>query len=433
MFTTYASAVLANSASTSVIISNSLLLLNETRTTPDETSWGASELNDSHRPDRSWINNFANGTVIQLTTDLDDAQGRCPQNGYCTIEINQLSLNETAYIWRPKTRLLGKSGNKITFPSNSNNDFSFFELSYEAAGNIEEVIFEGLNIDGQSISRNIHVNGIQIYGYNIAKIAIIGNSIHNIHSTNGAHGIAVYGTGATEASAVNNVIIEGNQVQNMMTGSSESIVTNGNVRNWEIKLNTVSNINNIGIDAIGGEGTSPTKTVNGRILPGKFDAARYGFIENNTVNNLSINHDWVAAIYVDGGRYIHIENNTVSNSEWGYEIGAENCVSANNITMVNNTSTNNYHGDLLIGGWNSKGFRNYPSINCNPLNTNDANEGHGYVENVSINNNTLSSTSPETATIKLQNRIHKTVINQPSAQWEDAGSYLPTDVNTIRF
>jgi hypothetical protein len=38
---------------------------------------------------------------------------------------------------------------------------------------------------------------------------------------------------------------------------------------------------------IGGEGVAPMEMKYGRVFPGTNDAARYGFIENNRVENMS--------------------------------------------------------------------------------------------------------------------------------------------------
>lgn len=135
-------------------------------------------------------------------------------------------------------------------------------------------------------------------------------------------------------------------------------MVNGNVKNWDIISNTVSRVNNIAINAIGGEGTSPTQVVNGRTVPGQFDAARFGFIENNHVTTMSTlsnpsygsRHSFAAGIYIDGARDIIINNNIVTDTPWAFEIGAENCVETSNILLHNNQATQSWFGDLLIGG-----------------------------------------------------------------------------------
>lgn len=106
------------------------------------------------------------------------------------------------------------------------------------------------------------------------------NRIHNFRSRANAHAIAVFGTGDSASKVISNIVIQGNDIRNMQTGASASIAINGNVSRWAVDGNYLKNINNIGIDAIGGEGTAPNKTINGRVLPGHLDAARWGWIIN---------------------------------------------------------------------------------------------------------------------------------------------------------
>jgi hypothetical protein len=49
----------------------------------------------------------------------------------------------------------------------------------------------------------------------------------------------------------------GMRVHHLKTGSSESLVVNGNVTNFRITHNVVHDNNNIGIDVIGFERTAP--------------------------------------------------------------------------------------------------------------------------------------------------------------------------------
>lgn len=58
-------------------------------------------------------------------------------------------------------------------------------------------------------------------------------------------------------------------------------MVNGNVYRWLISNNYVHDVNNISIDAIGGEGT--LQSVSSATAPLTNEAARAGFIEYNTV------------------------------------------------------------------------------------------------------------------------------------------------------
>ena len=64
----------------------------------------------------------------------------------------------------------------------------------------------------------------------------------------------------------------------MTTGCSETMSINGNVQYWTVSNNLIHDNNNIGIDAIGFEGTSPNSAT---------DQARDGSIVGNTVYNIT--------------------------------------------------------------------------------------------------------------------------------------------------
>ena len=89
-------------------------------------------------------------------------------------------------------------------------------------------------------------------------------------------GIAVYGTDAK--TPITDLIIDGNEVHHLKTGSSESLVVNGNVTNFRITHNVVHDNNNIGIDVIGFERTAPDPAV---------DQARDGVVSGNLVYNIT--------------------------------------------------------------------------------------------------------------------------------------------------
>ena len=415
---------------------DALLLLLTPRIYP--TTWGSSPPGPQDRPDHTWLNQFANAQPHPLTTP-DPPETPCPQTGPCVLTIDQLQLSGTMYISRSHTKLIGKPGNRITFANNSGG--SFIELE----SGIHDVVLENLNIDGESRNyRSNSIFGIMVNGENINRIAIKKNHIHHLHSNNDAHAVAVYGIGDTESNAVRNVIIDQNTVDHMRTGSSESIAMNGNVKNWEVTNNTISHVNNIAIDAIGGEGTSEPVAVSGRTLPGVFDAARYGFIENNTVTDMSTRtnpsygnkHSWAGAIYVDGGHHLLISGNNVTGSEWAYDIGAENCVKPRHILLQNNRASSSYYGDFYIGGYAKKGFEEDQTIECDPRKSIDDNEGHGYVLNVTVKNNSFvtPSTSPHFVhTIELGNRIRKTVIIHPGVAPQHTDGVVTGDENSIRI
>ena len=404
----------------------------------DNISWGASRITEAQKTNHEWIDSFDNAPTIPVTSTIDDALSACPKNDYCILTIDKLALSETVNLGRSKTKLIGKKNNKITFSIISGTSGTFFTLK----NNVNNIVFENLNIDGESTnygSESIH--GFFIKGKSIHNIAFIKNHIHHFSSDEDAHGIAVYGTGSTENSAIENIIIDANNIHNMRTGSSESVVVNGNVKRWRISNNKISQINNIAIDAIGGEGISPVQIIDGRTLPGELDAARYGVIEGNTITDMSTEtnpsygnkHSWAGAIYIDGAHHVHILNNTVNNAEWAYDIGAENCVESRYIVLEKNTANKSYFGDLYIGGYREIGYKKDKNINCNPETTTDDIEGHGYVQNITVNNNQFNTVSPQVNSIQLENRISQSIIIHPGIKAEYPDGKVTGDQRSIRI
>ncbi|NBR86321.1 MAG: DUF1565 domain-containing protein [Proteobacteria bacterium] len=167
--------------------------------------------------------------------------------------------------------------------------------------------------------------------------------IHEIRGTD-AMGITVYGTSVTP---ITNLIIDGNEIYDCEPAMSETLVLNGNVTGFLVTRNYVHDVNNIGIDFIGGEKMSPDPAQ---------DAARNGLVRGNRVARARSNYGggYGAGIYVDGGRDIVIENNTVTESDLGLEVGAENPgITATNILVRNNVLYRNDKSGLIFGGYDA--------------------------------------------------------------------------------
>ena len=408
----------------SPLIYVSLLALILTITIPvkgfAKEGWGAIPLSDRYRPKRDWAKRFASTPNVVANGSIGDAIESCDsivgEGQYCVVEVTNTSSGLPLEIYRSKTKLIGVADMQ---PLISLKDDIFIYIGE----NTNKVIIEGLNIQGHEAG-NKGIFGIYVEGENIRDIMIINNKIHDFNSNVDAHGIAVYGSGENARKAIRNVVIEGNEVSNMRTGSSESIVVNGNVVRWEIKNNIITNVNNIAIDAIGGEGTSPTRKRRGRVLPGVSDAARFGFIEGNTVSNMSTagnpaydnEESWAAAIYIDGARYIKIANNHVENASWAYMLGAENCVATRHITMIDNHATGSTYGDLYVGGYAEKGYIRDKSINCNPKTSYDEKEGHGYIKSITVKNNHFQSSSASEKLVTIGYRVTHAIIIESTVQ-----------------
>ena len=205
-------------------------------------------------------------------------------------------------------------------------------------------------------------------------IEIRNNHIHNIVTTvttssGDAFGLAVYGTATTP---ISNLIIDGNELDHLTTGYSESLSVNGNVQNWQVTNNKVHDNDNIGIVAIGFEGTAPTTSL---------DQARNGWIACNTVYNISSTtnpayNDQPGAdgIYVDGGTQITIEWNNVRAADLGIELASEHSSRVTSyVTVRNNLVLYSNVTGISIGGYaSSVGGTSHCTIVNNTLFENDA-------------------------------------------------------------
>jgi cysteine-rich repeat protein/parallel beta-helix repeat protein len=203
---------------------------------------------------------------------------------------------------------------------------------------VDDVVIEGFEI-----RNNLGVSdgsGIRILGAGDG-IAILGNEIHHVTGSD-AMGITVY---ATEATPVSNLIIDGNTIRDCEPARSEALVLNGNVDGFRVSNNVVRDVNNIGIDCIGGETD---------IQPNPNLVCRNGVIRGNTVLRANSRYEggYGAGIYVDGGRDVVIENNVVSGCDLGIEIGAENAGRlTENIVVRNNVLHGNEKAGLVFGGY----------------------------------------------------------------------------------
>ena len=244
---------------------------------------------------------------------------------------------------------------------------------------------------GFEIRNDLGVNdgsGVRFLGSG-SNIEIRDNEIHDIRGQH-AMGITVYGTGATP---ISNLIIDGNEIHDCEPFRSEALTLNGNVTDFQVTNNVVRDVNNIGIDFIGGESD---------IQPDSSKVARNGVCRGNTVLRArEQGGGYAGGIYVDGGRDIVIENNTVSGCDLGIEIGAENSgIVASGVIVRDNLVFANEKAGIVFGGYKSSVGR---TKSCQFLNNtcyeNDTlGEGLGelwiqYAEDNQIRNNVFYSTS----------------------------------------
>ncbi len=311
---------------------------------------------------------------------------------------------------------------KITFTHSGNVNDGFITLRnyggdtaiLDGTGKMGEqmILIENksyLKIIGLEIQNNLNQSfgsGIWIKG-NGTHIEIRNNRIHDMKATtNGdAMAISVYGTNATPFS---NIIIDSNTIYNCQPGHSEALTLNGNVDTFQITHNIVHDVNNIGIDMIGGEGTCPDANQ---------DAARNGICRNNIVYNAHSNYGggYAAGIYSDGGINIIIENNLVFSSDAGFEIGCENQGRiSSGIILRNNIAYNNDKRGIGIGGYNfpqtGKVINSYivnnTLFNNDILNTTEGELVVEYTQNCWFENNIFYASS--------QNRLFVTTVGNNS-------------------
>ncbi len=239
------------------------------------------------------------------------------------------------------------------------------------------VVIAGLEVRNfKSASSSIVPIGVFIHGAG-SHVQLIGNHVHNIVTTvktsdGNALGIAVYGTNGT--TPISNLVISGNEVDHLITGQSESLTINGNVNGFQVTNNKVHDNNNIGIDAIGFEGTSPNAAT---------DQARNGLIAGNTVYHITsatnpAYGDQLGAdgIYVDGGADIVIERNLVHHTDLGIELASEHSGKVTSfVTARSNIVYNSYMVGISIGGYAATvGGTSHCTLINNTLFHNDIND-----------------------------------------------------------
>jgi len=220
---------------------------------------------------------------------------------------------------------------------------------------------------------NIEPIGIYVYGGG-SHIEILNNHIHNITtketnacainataSCGNALGILIYGNAAAPSPKaapppLENVIIDGNELDSLATGSSESLTLSGNVQDFQVTNNLIHNNDNIGIDAAGYEGVSAAA----------YDRARHGWIAGNTVHDITskANRAYLGTdgtyslgadgIYVDGGENVVIERNLVHHTDIGIEAASEHKGEVSSaVTIRSNIVHDSYIVGLSIGGYDS--------------------------------------------------------------------------------
>jgi hypothetical protein len=271
--------------------------------------------------------------------------------------------------------------------------------------NSSRITVRGLDIRGYRTTSMAKVPiGIYVTGHG-SRITLAHNHVHRMGNDNttlgsfdiNAHGIAVYGRSPSRP--ITHVRIRGNEVDHLHLGASESVVVNGNVTRWQITGNHIHDDNNIGIDAIGWEGTVP-----GRHRYATVDQARRGVIAGNTVSRIISRGNpsyWEGdgwcncadGIYLDGAGHVDVRDNVVRSSDIGIEVGAENPRGhADDVRVRGNHVSGSAYVGLALGGYSPSRGEVY---------------GVRVTGNHFRDDNTLRDGSPE---LLLQFKLHETSI-----------------------
>jgi hypothetical protein len=228
---------------------------------------------------------------------------------------------------------------------------------------------EGAAFSGSGMPKGEHV--IAIYGHSHVRIMNVeirdtktakgecgiyvdgggrGITIKNcyLHHLKGIEAVAIGCFGTDRQEALSDIVIEDCRIEHCEPARSEALVLNGNIDGFRVAGNVISDVNNIGIDFIGGEKD---------IMPDPTKVARNGVCSGNRVTRARSSYEdgYAAGIYVDGGRNIVIRQNIVTECDLGIEIGAENPgQTTSKITVEDNIIYKNDKAGLVFGGYDRK-------------------------------------------------------------------------------
>lgn len=197
------------------------------------------------------------------------------------------------------------------------------------------VVVSGFEITGVINPDNcpvgpVGVSVLNFTGKKISNIRIANNAVHTIgqdydtHCFDSkkkeiikqAHGIKV----VSNQYLVETLAIESNQLSNLRLGESEAITVAGNIVDFVVSGNEISDVDNIAIDIIGQSEDTPFQATRGKVTDNRISDLKPG----------NRSYPFVAGIYIDGGtglswaEPILIEKNTVSNFGIGISVGSEN-------------------------------------------------------------------------------------------------------------
>ena len=279
-------------------------------------------------------------------------------------------------------------------------------------------------------------SGIYIEGTS-HHIRIINNKLHdmtwvldpavgerNLRGTDNLNPITVIGNHPTQS--INNILIRGNTLSNIVPGYSEAIKITGNVTDFVVSKNFISNIATTGITAAGNHPWVVDST--GTRIPNEVNHARNGVIKNNVVHNaISTVVKNSAGIYLDGARYVTVKDNTSYSNTIGFSVRSAQPGDATGNTLINNIAYGNADAGLVVGTVHPGAVVNNTTVSNNEFRNNSTkvNSGEMTIQRVNgldVNNNLFSSSSDlmivasEVATnLKLKSNLYYGVSNDPNA------------------
>lgn len=359
-------------------------------------------------------NNANPGTLAQPWRTFQYACSNAPAGS--TVYLRGGTYSETFVTMN----VSGTSGNYITFQNYPTEtpiiDASFYSNASTILRltNVSYVKIVGITFANAvgNFSTGIIVEGTSHH------IELRNNIVHNIHFSSNA-GDAVTPSknvnpfvviGNNGSTAIQEIILDGNEVRDCRTGYSEGLTINGNVDGFTLTNNTVHDITNIGIVAAGHYGACPTPAN---------DQARNGTIKGNTTYNCKSAIARAGGIYVDGGKDIVIEQNRCFRGQVGIAVGCENTnKTTSNITVKNNIVYDNDNVGMYIGGYNypSTGKVTNSTVRNNTFFKNDkTNNSNGeleisYAENCTIQNNIFYTTT-QNIPLYVANSANGTTLN----------------------
>lgn len=185
--------------------------------------------------------------------------------------------------------------------------------------------------------------------------------------------IAVIGNNATQA--INNIVIRGNELANIVPGYSEGIKIVGNVSDFVVAKNYIHHITNIGIVAAGNYPWIEDSSGVG--IPNEVNHARNGVIRNNIVHDAVSPVANSAGIYLDGALNVTVSGNTSYNNSVGFSVGSEQPGDATGNTLRRNVAYDNTDPGLVVGTIHEGAVVRDTTIASNEFRNNYSKGGYG--------------------------------------------------------